>query len=256
MSVDRKARAPYSSLEKGGSSMIDRVQIDERPRERLVRAGPAALSLRELVALLLGSGPKGLGCLGVADQLLSRHCQDPARQDEAFFRVAEAARPDVWLGTPGIGPAGRARLAAAFELGRRYALYRADGASPRRARHGPSVPALIRQCLDRIPSDLRSAPQEWLGFVPVDVGGRAGPFVLVERGTRTHVNVDPAELFAQLLAWRPVLVLLAHNHPCGDLTASEADRTLTALIEETLERIHVGFLGHYVVAGPHSNVVR
>ena len=80
-----------------------------------------------------------------------------------------------------------------------------------------------RRSVERISASLRRECQEWLGFVPVHRGGELGHFCLVERGVRTHVNIEPAELFARILALRPVGFYLFHNHPSGDLTPSEED---------------------------------
>src|SRR5688572_24030374 len=92
--------------------LFDHAQRD-RPRERLWSVGPAALTGAELVAILLGTGARGRDALAVAGDLL-------ARAEGSVCRLA--ARPGAEVAqTPGVGRAKAARLAAAFELGKRAA---------------------------------------------------------------------------------------------------------------------------------------
>ncbi len=225
--------------------MIDERPHSERPRERLLSAGAESLSLRELIAVLLGSGPRGQGCLGAASALLARSGGGNVEQEHAFFLGMETSPVAQLQDIAGIGSAGRARIAAAFELGRRYSRFHEirTGDPP------PPAGAIVRRALGRIGPVLRSARQEWLGFVAIDVNGQVGDFCLVEKGARTHVNVDPLELFARILALRPMAILLAHNHPSGSLRASAADRELTERVASLLDGFGIGLLGHYVVTG-------
>ena len=187
--------------------------VSERPRERCLSQGPKCLSLRECIALILGSGPRGKGCLGLAKEVLHSPGEGLASEDEerAFFTAMEVSGTAHLKGLSGLGAAGQARILAAFELGRRYALYRERTKSQGRSRHKLDV--IAKQALERINTDLRNEPQEWLGFVPLYRSGDLGELCLVERGVRTHVNIDPAELFARLLALRPSGFFLFHNHP-------------------------------------------
>jgi DNA repair protein RadC len=71
---------------------------------------------------------------------------------------------------------------------------------------------------------------------------------MVEKGARTHVNLDPAELFARILALRPRGVFLFHNHPSGILTPSQEDLDLTHTIREISEKFGIQLLGHWIVS--------
>lgn len=220
----------------------------ERPRERCLRQGARCLSLRECLALVLNSGPPGTGCLGLALEILERPGTglDDASQERAFFTAMEVSAAAHLEGIPGLGPAGRARLMAAFELGRRYALFREERAAP------PAFPGGVRdfksESLARVPPTLRSEAQEWLGFIPCYSGGKLGSLCLVERGVRTHVNVEPGELFARVLALRPHGIILFHNHPSGELAASDADRDLTHRVFLLGRSLGIRLLGHWIVA--------
>lgn len=224
---------------------------DERPRERCLTQGARCLSLRELVAVLLGSGPPGLGDLGLASRLILRPGAglSSAESERALFTALETAGLAHLMEVKGLGPAGQARILAAFELGRRYALHRERGSPHSRPR--PRKVDLPERALNLIPAAYRAEPQEWLGFVPMHRSGDLGGFCMVERGTRTHVNIDPVELFARILALRPSGFYLFHNHPSGDLSPSPEDEDLTRRVDQLSRYFGIRLLGHGVV-GTHD----
>ncbi|MGE4106566.1 MAG: JAB domain-containing protein [Bacteriovoracia bacterium] len=235
--------------------MMDSIPKPDR-RERCLRDGPDTLSLQECLALILGSGPPGVGSLGLAARLLSRGAGGlpHPEQARAFFHALEQAPRGFVADVPGLGPAGKARVLAGWELGRRYAIHRLNTMSPSLSASVKPSPGLSRfeRVLKRIPEELRSAPFEWLGFVAVYEPTLArensvGEFCLVEKGCRTHVNMEPAELFARVLALRPVGFYLFHNHPRGSLTASEEDRELTARVRQCARTLGVPLIGHWIV---------
>lgn len=229
--------------------IIQNQTTQERPREKCLLRGGGDLSLRECVALILGSGPKELGCMGVARNLLNKPgsgLSDSFLQT-SFFTAMETSPTAHLKGIKGLGPAGQARLIAAFELGKRYAGFLDQ---TRRNQKKPTKKSLLdlpERAMDRISQPLRSSPQEWLGFVPVDRNGNLHDFCLVDRGTRTHVNTDPVELFARILAFRPSALFLFHNHPTGDLEPSAADYDLTRRTRGLCQEFSIRLLGHGIV---------
>lgn len=229
-------------------SLMDSTPPSERPRERCLTQGARCLSLRECMALILGSGPRGVGCMGVASSILSRAGEGlpEDEQERAFFTALETSGGAHLQGIAGLGEANQARVLAAFELGRRYANYREKNRQlePRPKGRSSSLP---EEAFDRIEASWRSEPKEWLAFVPVYRTGRLGDFCLVEHGVRTHVNVDPVELFARLLALRPSGFYLFHNHPSGDLTPSPSDVDLTMKVKQMAAHFGIRLLGHGIV---------
>jgi DNA repair protein RadC len=225
----------------------------ERPRERCLTQGPSCLSLRECLALIIGSGPKGLGCLGLAQEILSKPglglmagSGSEKSEEVAFFAALEGTPLTHFKGIRGLGAANQARLLAAFELARRYSHYR-DRSAVIQERPLQKRPALPEAALDRVDFRARCEPREWLGFVPVHRSGELGELCVVERGARTHVNVEPGELFAQILAFRPRGFFLFHNHPSGDLTPSLPDVDLTTRVQQLGEQLGLKLYGHAVV---------
>jgi DNA repair protein RadC len=112
--------------------------------------------------------------------------------------------------------------------------------------------ALLSQTERSKRSSLRfEEKREWLGFVPYYRSTELGDLCVVERGVRTHVNIDPAELFARLLALRPLGYFLVHNHPSGNTTPSEQDFELTRRVGQLSKQLGIHQLGHWIVA-PHE----
>jgi DNA repair protein RadC len=228
--------------------IIEQMPEFERPRERCLQSGADCLSLRECLALILGSGPAGLGCLGVARQILQVPGEGLSFQDEekAFFTGIEVAGTNYLKRVPGLGPAGQAKILAAFEVGRRYTLYRYRQRKLILKR--PSYSDLTLTALSRVSMENRASPQEWFGFVPVHRSGEVGELCVVEKGARTHVNVDPAELFARILALRPHGVFLFHNHPTGFLIPSPQDFDITKRVDDIGIQFGIQLLGHWIVS--------
>lgn len=215
----------------------------ENPRERMQRVSARALSLRELIALLLSSGPPGKGGLGLATDLLNAI----GEEERALFVALES---DLFLHAkvPGLGDAMRARLLAALEIGRRYAIAR-ENERIKSTTPPPDTSAIERRALQMVDSEHRVDSHEWLGFVPILRNGLVGQLNVVARGTRSSVAVDPQELFLRVLAVRPSAIILMHNHPSGDLEPSAQDRELTRSVAELAASLGIVLLSHWIV-GP------
>jgi DNA repair protein RadC len=203
----------------------------ERPRERLLAAGPAVLSDREVVALLLGSGTRRDGVLDVAARVL-----------EASGGTAGLGRIDArrLLSVEGIGPDRASRLVAAVELGRRC-LARPGGARP----------------VIRGPEDLRAPllsalggfAREVLGVFLLDARMRALEFRIVGSGSLTAVAASARDVFAPVLCSAAAAVILAHNHPSGDPTPSPEDIDVTARLVEAGRALEIPVLDHLILGG-------
>lgn len=217
----------------------------ERPRERLIKNGPQSLSVRELIAIVFGSGPKGKGCLGLADQLLGKGVFSG---DDGLRALAESLKNhESFMTRPvsGLGEARKCKLIAAFELGAR--LHTLQDNLERATRAELDLNDLESACYARVPRTLRYAKKEWLGFVPVYRSGKAGQLVLIKQGQNESVAFDVRELFTHILILKPLAFLLVHNHPSGLMRASTADCALTIEVRELAERLNTVLLGHMIV---------
>jgi DNA repair protein RadC len=202
----------------------------ERPRERLATVGPDALSTRELVAILVGSGGRGRNTLEVAGGLLGS-------VDGSLRRLA-IALPGELERLPGVGPAVAARLAAALELGRRL------------AREGPAERTRIRGPADvfaRCAPLLRDLPQEEFRVLLLNAQHAVFREVLVTRGILDASVVHPREVFRQAVAETAAAVILVHNHPSGDPSPSQEDRQVTRQLADAGRLLGIPVLDHVVV---------
>lgn len=167
----------------------------------------------------------------------------PAGREEALFAQVLASPHFDFLKIRGLGNAQRARIMAVFELCRRFAVYRMNHLVPE-----PKSTDWETLVLQRIPQEMKNHAQEWLGFVPVFAPRKIGSFFLVERGSRTHLNIDPLELFARILSYRPQGFFLIHNHPSGDCRPSAEDLDLTIRAKEVSDQLGVTLYGHVIVS--------
>ena len=205
----------------------------ERPREKLLERGAAALSDAELLALLLGSGTRGRSAVELARKLISEF------GSLRNLLTAEAAR---FLAQTGIGPARYAILNAAVELARRH--FREA------LRLGPplTAPEATRTFLL---AQLRDRPYEVFCCLYLDNRHRLIAFEELFRGTIDRAGVHPREVLRQTLLHNAAAVILAHNHPSGVLEPSQADELITRRLREALALVDVRVLDHFIIGDGH-----
>ena len=261
MNIQKKLRHPLVRPQPQ-NPLRNRLTSSERPRERCLQQGAHALSLRECLAVILGSGPLQQSSLGLASTLLARVLgltpddtsaeSEHAEGERALFTALENSGSDAFQHIPGLRPAAQARLLAAFELGRRYTHYRLRPLQPLPI----DVDALSIQILEKVPAEFRGQAQEGIGFVAIHRNGELSELCIVERGVRTHVNFDPAELFARVLALRPAGFALIHNHPSGSPYPSPDDLILTQRVEHLARKLGLRLVGHGIVSSHGSHWLR
>jgi DNA repair protein RadC len=202
----------------------------DRPRERLLRLGPAALSDAELLSLLLRTGERGADALAVASRLLE--------SSGGLFGLARAGVREL-DGARGIGPAKSAAVCASLELGRRVAARRLHpGASIR----GPA------DVFAHFHPSLRLVPHEKFIALLLDGRQRVLREHVVSQGTLTASLVHPREVFRPALRESAAALILVHNHPSGDPSPSSEDREVTRRLVRAGKLLGVRVLDHVVVA--------
>jgi DNA repair protein RadC len=209
----------------------------ERPRERLLEAGPRALSDAELLAILLGTGMRGQSAAELARALLGEWGSLTALLGSAPAELAHAK---------GLGPARIARLAAALEVGRRYL-----GAplEPRSALAAPEDAARY------LKARLLDLPHEVFCCLFLDTRHRLIRYEELFRGTIDGATVYPREVVKRALAHNASAVILGHNHPSGVSEPSEADRSITLKLAKALALVEIRLLDHGVVSrGGHVSL--
>ncbi len=203
--------------------------LAERPREKLLALGPAALSDAELLAIFLRIGCAGKSAVDLARELLV---------DFGGLRpLLEASQADFCRGL-GLGSAKYAQLQAVLEMARRHLQ------ASLQAGDLLTSPQLVRQYLS---ARLRHQPREVFCVLFLDNQHRLLACEDLFFGTIDGASVYPREVVKRALARNAAAVILAHNHPSGIAEPSQADRRITERLREALELVEIRVLDHMVV---------
>ncbi|HVO11245.1 MAG TPA: DNA repair protein RadC [Vicinamibacteria bacterium] len=208
--------------------MLLELPREERPRERMARLGAAALSDRELLATLIGTGARGASALDVASDLLGKG----GLHELAARSIGELER------TRGLGRAKATRLLAALELGARLAAP-AGAATP--ALQSPQEAA--RYLLPR----YSARPVETFGLLALDARHRLRREAVISVGSLTASLVHPREVFQEAVVSRAAALVLFHNHPSGDPEPSPEDLALTRRLAAAGSLMGIEVLDHLVL---------
>lgn len=202
---------------------------EERPREKLMAAGPASLSDAELLAICFRTGTRGHSAVDMARALLARH---------GGLRGLLGADPAELRASPGLGPARCAELRAVLEIGRRF------------LRERLAEPEALRDpgdAADYLTARLRGEVQEVFLCLFLDTRHRVIATEELGRGTIDGASVYPREVVRRTLACNAAAVIFAHNHPSGVCEPSAADRRLTERLRAALALIDVRVLDHLII---------
>ena len=202
---------------------------DDRPREKLLRHGTAALGDNELVALILGSGRPRTGALQVANELLTAR--------GGLHGLMRSSADDL-ARVGGIGPAKAAQVLAALELGRRTLA------------HAPGARVQLRTPRDAaaylLPA-FGSRPVEHFGVVLLDAKHRVLRTTVVTIGTLNTTIVQPRDVYREAMLGAATALLAFHNHPSGDPTPSPEDHELTGRLAAAGVVMGIDLVDHIVL---------
>lgn len=199
-----------------------------QPRERFALHGPGVFGDDELLALIIGTGSKARGPVEIARSLL-----------EAFGSLAGIADAEIGEITPlhGLGPARAVRLKAALVAGRRSLL----SADPR-----PIIQTADEAWAQLCPH-LAGQPRESLAALYLSHSHRLLALRVLTTGSDRHTIVDPRQVFRPAVRSGAAGVIIAHNHPSGDPTASSADLSVTRQLAEAGRVVGVELLDHLIL---------
>jgi DNA repair protein RadC len=201
---------------------VKEMPIFKRPREKLQEKGPKALSDKELLAILLGSGTQNHDVFTLAGRIL---------------KVLDATSANPTLeqlqSIDGIGPAKATTILAALEFARRR--IRPEGF---KIGLPPDVLPLIQHMADR--------KQEH--FLCISLNGAYEVIAVrtVSVGLVNKTQVHPREVFADPITDRATAIIVAHNHPTGNLTPSKDDIAITRQLKSAGETLGIRLLDHII----------
>jgi DNA repair protein RadC len=203
-----------------------------RPRERLLQMGSHTLTDAELLAVMLGTGLPGQNVLQLAQSLLDNF--------HGLAGLLQASPADLQTAKGLGGSARRAQLLAILELSRRVLLQKM------RKRDLLNNPDSVKQFLQL---QMGAYSQEVFAVVLMDAQYRLLGFQEMFKGTLNQTSVYPREVVKLALDQGAAAVILAHNHPSGDVRPSAADSALTRTLQTALSMVDVKVLDHIIV-GP------
>lgn len=211
---------------------IKDLPTDERPRERMIEQGAAALSPAELLAILIGSGNTEESAV----QLMQRLLTDCGGSLKALGKLS---LNDLTKNYKGLGPAKAVTILAACELGRRRMMEVAD-----EKRYIKSSMDLYNLMYPRM-RDL-AHEESYALYLRADNSLEGTPF-LVSKGGLTSTSVDVRLVLREALIRQTPTLALAHNHPSGNTRPSRDDDQLTERLQHACQLMNIRLLDHIIV---------
>lgn len=227
----RLDRAPYRPL-------IRDLPPQERPRERLAKYGPDALSTPELLAILLRTGTTHESVVSVAERVLAR-----------FDSVRDLCNAgiDELSGVHGIGPVKAIEIRAALELGKRLLMLTDE--------QKPTI-RTAQDVVNLLMPDMRHLAREEFRVLLLNTRNQVLAARTISTGTLNASLVHPREVFREAIARASNSLICAHNHPSGDPTPSEDDLALTRRLVEAGRLIDIEVLDHVIIGDGRSVSLR
>ncbi|MFZ6863687.1 RadC family protein [Undibacterium sp. Ji67W] len=206
---------------------------DQRPRERLIKFGSAALSDAELLAVFLRTGVSGKSAVDLGRDMIS-HFGSLSKLFSANIRDFSAIH--------GLGNAKYAQLHAVLELAKRAIN------EELKVNASLSSPQAVKNYLQLL---LGNKTYESFAVLFLDIKNRLIVSEELFRGTLNHASVYPREVVKTALFHNAAAIILAHNHPSGSCEPSRADIDLTKNLQQAMGLVDIKVLDHFIVANPH-----
>jgi DNA repair protein RadC len=215
---------------------IKQLPPELRPRERLLAAGPGALSDGELLGLLFGIGNREKTAVELAGEVISEAGSLHGLYDVSAHELMEVN---------GIGEAKACIILAAVELGRRIGQVRNPG------RPVVSSPADVDRLLR---GRIANLDRENFVAVLLNTKNEVIESPLISVGTLSSSLVHPREVFKPAVRASAASVVLAHNHPSGKVEPSREDREVTRRLVGAAEILGIEVLDHVIVGDGHFSM--
>ena len=218
----------YSITADRGAMATGEGGVSQLPRERLARDGVEALRDSELLALVLGTGYRGCNVLDVARSIVEKHDLG----ELLSFDLGQLSR------LKGVGKAKAAILLAAFELARR-ALDKGLGVLPIISTPAETIPLL---------ADIKDQRKEYFVCLYLNARNQVIHKEVISIGSLSASIVHPREVFQVGVFHSAASIILAHNHPSGDVSPSKDDIDLTHRLREAGLIMGIEVLDHIIIA--------
>jgi len=217
-------------MDKEASFTIHDLPKPERPRERLQKFGPEALSAQELLALVIGRGIPKKSVMNIAQQLLAKFGNVKAIGQATIEELSQIK---------GIGLAKAAQIKACFELGKREDL------EPEVKDFDVKNPEGV---VKAIRASIKDKAKEHFKLILLNPRNKIIGISTISVGTLNASLVHPREVFKDAIKHSAASVVLAHNHPSGDPEPSEDDLTITKRLIEAGRILGIEVMDHIIIA--------
>ncbi|MEO2062574.1 MAG: DNA repair protein RadC [Christiangramia sp.] len=203
---------------------------DDRPREKLLQKGKLSLSDSELIAILLGSGSRNESAVELARRML-------VASKNSLNELGKLSVQQL-CNFKGIGPAKAVGIVAALELGRRRRLEEAVT--------NPKISSSL-SVFEMMQPVIGELPHEEFWILYLNNNNSVIERFQVSKGGITGTLVDVRITLRKALELGAVSLILCHNHPSGNLKASDADKQLTKKLKTAAESLDIKVLDHLIV---------
>jgi DNA repair protein RadC len=216
---------------KKSSTSIKNWAVDDRPREKLLTKGAAALSDSELLAILINNGNKENSAIELAKKVLN--LGDNNLNELGKLSIKEIQK------IKGIGPAKAITIAAALELGRRR--HASAALEKPQVRSSEEVAQYLRAL-------IKDYSYEVFAVLFLNKANKINCFEIISRGGITGTVADPRIILKKALEEDATSIVLCHNHPSGNLKPSASDEMITIKIKEAAKYFDIKVIDHIIVS--------
>ena len=216
-------------MNKDSSFTVRDLPRQERPRERLQKFGPEALSAQELLALVIGRGIPKKSVMSIAQELLVKFGNVRAISHATIEELSQIR---------GIGLAKAAQIKACFELGKRQDL------EPESLDFDIKDPQSV---VKAIRASIKDKAKEHFKLILLNPRNRIIGISTISIGTLNASLVHPREVFKDAITHSAASVVLAHNHPSGDPEPSEDDIKITKKLVESGKILGIEVIDHIII---------
>jgi DNA repair protein RadC len=214
---------------------------EERPREMLIKHGPASLPLSKLLAIILRTGREGVSAEELAKRLLNRF---------GSLRALDAASISDLCAIEGIGMAKAAQIKAALEIGKHF--YKEKAEKKRRITKAEDV---VNYVAEYYGPYLRDAPKEFFNVILLDIKNKPIENLELSKGSSNVSIVDPREIIKAATVKSASSIILVHNHPSGDAEPSAEDVEVTKRVMQACEFVGIKVLDHIIIGRNEEDYV-
>jgi len=203
---------------------IDELNNFDKPREKLLKKGVESLKDYELLAIVLGSGTKDKDVLKLSREII-----------KLFEDGFENLSLEKLTAIHGLGLAKSSQILSSIELSKRYLI--------KQNKKITSAEDIYAEL-----TEYKNKKQEYFIVITLDGANHIIEKRVVFIGTLNRSLVHPREVFADALTDRAASIILAHNHPSGELNASSEDILITKRLQESAKLLGIELLDHIIIS--------